>query len=345
MMPLNYNFVVIFHDFFFLLLNSYIKKMSDQPCCPLCHKDLNRIEVGDLTDELSDKIRMLPDDITRSERLLNESKIKLEKMIALQNSVETVEKLKSSSIPQVKDEIRKLESDLSAGQEKIKRAKQDLEDPKERMNLIGPMIGDMSSLEDALRDIQQTKMDLEPLRRNLPTNEGQDDYNLDSLQKKRKEITERSKYLEKEIARKEKQCEREAENIRKVKEKEMDLRGTELQLKGDVQKSDGLKVREKELIEEIQKLKEKKETSDRSLIPIQAKIKHAEEKRRLKKAEGAEKLGKETKYYDGLKKDYDQIERVSKELEKLALKNLAKEIERYNNTLTELRNEKSKQVK
>lgn len=332
----------MFHNF--PLSISYIKKMEDQPCCPLCHKDLNRMEVGDLSDELSDKIRTLPEDIARSERLLKESRLKYEKLLGLRKHVSLVEKLKSTSIPQVKEDIKKIETELSLGQEKVKKATRDLEEPKEKSNLIAPMIGDVSILEDALRDIQQTKSDLEPLRRKLPSNEGQDDYNLDSLHKKRKEITERYKYLEREITRKEKQCERDAENIRKFKEKEIELRGTELQLRGDIQKMDGLKTREKELIEEIRKLQEKKEISDRSLIPIQAKIRNAEEKRRMKKIQGADKLSKETRYYDGLKKENDHIDRLSKELEKLAHLNLVKEIDKYNTILMELRNEKSNQV-
>lgn len=318
--------------------------MQDQPCCPLCHKDLNHNEVGDLETELRDKIEMLPENIRRSERSLNESKSKLEKLLGMQQNVERVEKLKSSLIPQMKEEIKKIETDLTAAQEKIKKTEKDVEEPKERSDLIGPMIGDISILEDAFRDINQTRIELEPLRRNLPSGEGQDDYDLDSLQKKRKEINDRSKILDREIARVEKQSNDEDENIRQFQETEMKLKESVLQLKSDITKRDTLKAREKDLTEEIRKLKEKKEVSDQSLIPIQGKIKHAEEKRRFKKAQNAELLSKEMKYYEGLKKDYDQIERLSKELEKLAKLNLVKEIERFKNILTKLRNEHSSQV-
>lgn len=319
--------------------------MQDQTCCPLCHKDMDRNEIGDLTAELSDKIEMLPNQINRTGQLLKQERIKLEKLLGMQSHVERVEKLQSNLIPKLKADIKKLESDLSAAQEKIKQSQREVEEPRDKMDIVSKMTGDMSILDEALRDIEQTRTDLQPLRSSLPDGEGQADFNLDSLQKKRKELTESIKNLEKAIERKEKQCQDSANRILEFQKREMDLKQTELKLQGDIQKRDALKAREIELTEEIKQLKEKLETCNRSLIPIEGKIKHAEENRRFSRAKGSEELNKETKHYDMLEKKLNDINRVSRELDKFATRNLANEIDRTKNELNRLKSDQSKQVK
>lgn len=318
--------------------------MQAQPCCPLCHKDMNRNEIGDLTTELSDKIEMLPSEINRTEQLLQQAKIKLEKLLGMQMSVERVEKLQSTLIPKVKADIRKLESELSAAQEKIKSSQRDVEEPRTKLNLVTPMIGDMSILDEALRDIEQTRIDLQPLQSGFQDGEGQAGYNLPDLQKKRKELTENIKKLEKAIERKDKRCQDAANSILDYKNTIMKLKESELKLQGDIQKSDALKTRENELNEEIKQLKEKIEKCNHSLIPIEGKIKNAEENRRYSKSKGSEELNKETKRNDMLKKKFNDIDRVSRELEELATRNLAAEIERTKNALNLLKSDQSKQV-
>lgn len=172
---------------------------------------MNQSEVEKLTSELRRKINSLPDDIENSERLLNESRAKLEKLLGMQASVERVNKLKSDFIPRMRDDLKKIDADLAANQEKIKKAQSDVKEPKARMNLITEIIGDISVLEEAFRDIHQTRIDLEPLLRNAPTGDGGND--MDNLQKKRKELNDRIKVLEAEIIQKEKKC---AEDEREI---------------------------------------------------------------------------------------------------------------------------------
>lgn len=318
--------------------------MEGQPCCPLCHKDLNRNEVDDLKTELSDKIDLLPTSIAESEANLMAEKLKLEKLLGMQSMVDRITKIRLTLLPEVQDETKKLEAELAAVQDKIKKTKTDLEEPKAKLSLIGPMIGDMSLLEDALRDIEQTQTDLEPLRRALPANHGPNDYDLDSLQKKRKEITERIRNLDSSITRKEKQCNEYEDQIRKLQEKEMELKQKELDLKGDIQRIDGLKARVIELNEEIKQLSERKRASDGSLIPIEAQIKKLENDRSYEKKLRTEKLNKEKNRFDKLKKECDNIGRLSKEITKLAEQNLVKEIDRFSKKLEELRKTQSEQV-
>lgn len=127
-------------------------------------------------------------------------------------------------------------------------------------------------------------------------------------------------------------------------EKEMDLRSVELTLKGDLQKMDGLRAREKELREEISKLQEIEKTKSEQLNPIKGRILNLEEKRRFAKTDAAKRVNKEKMEYEKLQKDFNNIDNLSKELDKLAERNLSNEIERYKNLLTESRNDKAKKV-
>ncbi|XP_055313426.1 DNA repair protein RAD50-like [Sitodiplosis mosellana] len=326
-----------------LFYKKYIKKMEDQPCCPLCHKDMNNNEIDDLKIELNDQIIALPETIANAERELKKENAKLEKLLAMQSSVERVAELKSTLLPKIRDEIKKLDSDKSAAQEKAKQSEQSVKEPKEKKEIANKMVSDMTILDEAIRDVEQARIELEPLKRSLPTSDGPNDNNLDSLQKKRKELTDRIKALDKKIEVLEKRYQDDTKIITQLQERLMQMKTQELNFQGDIQKVDTLKARENELNEQIKELKDKKATGDQTLIPIEGKIRNVEEKRRRTKASGAETYSRATKRFDGLKKNFDSIERVTKEIEKLALLNLGKEIKRCEKLVEQANNEKTAQ--
>lgn len=319
--------------------------MEDQPCCPLCHKDMSGVEVDELSTELNYKINALPEDIDRSERLLAESRAKLEKLLGMQSSVERVNKIQTELLPHLKDEIKAIETDLAANQEKQKKSEADLVEPKTKLNLIAPLIGDIGILDAALRDIDQTRTELEALRRNLPNGAANENCSMESMQAKRKEVSDRIKTLEKEITDKEKKLSDDESHMNKLKSKEMEMRTIELQLKSDMQKVDGLRAREQELRDEIAKLNESEKAKQNQLNPIKGKILNAEEKRRFAKSEGAKRVNKDRMEYNSLQKEVASIENLTKELEKLAERNLVNELDRYKKLLAGFRVEKDKKVK
>lgn len=124
----------------------------------------------------------------------------------------------------------------------------------------------------------------------------------------------------------------------------MSLKQELVNLEGQVQKFDSLKAREKELTEQIRELEQKKADSDRTLIPIEGKIKNAEDKRRRTKASGVEKYNTANKRLEGPKKYIDSIERVTRDLTKLASMDLDSQMEHYENLLKRSEEDKVKQV-
>lgn len=163
---------------------------------------MNGNEVGDLTEELNEKIEMLPQNIARTARELKTETIKLEKLLGLQSHVDRVDKLKAVTLPKVKDEIKELELNLSTIQDKVKQSQRLVEDPREKKEIVNKMVGDMSLLDEATRDIEQAQKDLELKSKCFPSSDGPNDNNLESLQKERKQLTEQIKALEKDIDRK-----------------------------------------------------------------------------------------------------------------------------------------------
>lgn len=313
--------------------------MQDDPSCPLCHKDMNENEVNDLHMELNDKIEKLPENIARIESSLKQSKIKLEKLLGMQRSVERTDMLISTLIPQVNDGIKRIEAELSEFIRKKIEREQNIEVPKSKVNLIDEIIstGDMRMLDEALLDIQQIQKDLERLRHELPDTEITRNYDLNDLQTERNEILEKTKLLKTEIKRKEKLINDYEQQRHKLKNERIELQGLEIELQRLTLKKDDLTSNIKRLCDEIHKLREKKTKNEESLIPIQEEIKAAEDVRQHNKVEGLEFLAKKTKRYDDLKKNYDCIERVSDELKLLAALNLTEGMEGIMNTLEKLR--------
>lgn len=305
---------------------------------------MNRNDVDNLTVELNDQIEQLPQIIARSERELKTSTAKLEKLLAMQNSVERITQLKMNVLPKIRDEIKKIETDLSAFQEKVRQSERSVAEPRDKKEIVGRMVGDMSLLDEAIRDVEQARTELVPLKQSLPPSDGTNDNNLESLQKKRKELTDKIKKLEKDINILEKRVQVDNKHIMDMQNRIIEMEKEELRLQGDFQKFDSLKTREKELTEQVKELKQKKTAIDQTLIPLEGKIKNAEEKRRRTKASGALKYTDATKRFEGLKKNFDNIERVSKELAKLALLNLEREIERCGQLQQEAEDDKTKQV-
>ena len=81
-----------------LMYKRYVSKMTEDPCCPLCHKDMDHSEVGDLTSEIQEKIRSMPRDLENAETLLKNERIKYEKLLSLRFAYENLSKLKEDIV-------------------------------------------------------------------------------------------------------------------------------------------------------------------------------------------------------------------------------------------------------
>lgn len=303
---------------------------------------MNRNEAGDLTTELHEEIERLPQKIERTGKELKDESMKLEKLLGLQPKVERLESLRTDLIPKHRSELEKVNGELVIAQEKIKQAEEAIKEPREKSELLTTMIGDMSVLDDIIKEIERCNQELTALRSTLP--EAQNDVNLEALQRTRKEKYDRAKELEKEITTKEKRMNDDITSINKLKDKEMELRSKELQLQPDAQNLPNYKARAEELQKQIQEMQSKKEENEQALVPVKAKIRETEAKRQQIKFKNNDKLKKEKDRVDKIKGTYTSMDGTTKELDRIAVKNLQAEIDRFQEKIRALNAQKTEKV-
>lgn len=316
--------------------------MKDQPCCPLCHKDLNGNEVNVLTTELNDKIDLLPEDIETAERKAKTENGKLEKLLGLQSSVTRLEQWRATKLPKLRSDLANFEQRLASTQENLRTNEKDIEEPRAKVAICSTMIGDMSILDDALKDVERSEKDLETKR--LQLSEYPSDLNVAALKDQR--IAKRSELDRlKEMAKsKQKKLDDFLDKTRKVMEAETQARNEELRLKGLLQDFEAIKNRGRELQQKLDEVETNKEKLRETLSPVKHKLDLLKQRQNDLKESNARKTQAFKQQFDSIQKTYDDMERVTNELRKLAQLNLADEIERVGKGLADLRKVKTDEV-
>lgn len=326
-----------------MFYKKYIKRVDDQPCCPLCHKDLNRHEVGGLKEELHDEITKLPENIKIAESQHKVWSSKLEKLLSLKPKVERLDEVRCKVIPLFNAECEEMETKLKAAQDELKEIEKEAQVPKEKYELITGMLGDMGLLDDIIQEIERFQNEINILRQTLPEDQGNVD--LDELQRNRKTKYERVKELDVTITRTEKRIRDDTDKMNQIRNKLLELREKEVQLKSDAQNLPAMKERFEELTVKVREMEQKKVSNTEALDPIKAKIREANTKRQQSKIMNSAKLRAENDHVDKLKQSYNAIDGTTKDLERIAAKNLQLELERVRIRMQNLKQEKTEAVR
>lgn len=317
--------------------------MKDLPCCPLCHKDMNSNEVADLTIELNDKIDLLPEDIVAAENKLKSENNKLEKLLGLQSHVAQLDQLRTKKQPKLKADVTDVETRLITTKDELTKFERDIVDPKGKIDIISSIIGDMSILDDALKDIERSERELEALKSKL-SDDNPSDLNIETLQTQCAAKRDTLKGLKDEMKGKKTRLDESEQKMRQVLDTETHARNEEYRLKGLLQDFEAIKNRGRELEEKIVEVGTSKDKARDSLHPIKLKLDQLKNSLNATKEANARKMQAFRKQFDDIKRVFDDMERVSNELKKMAQMNLPTEIERVNRLLEEIRTEKKNQV-
>lgn len=304
---------------------------------------MNTKEVADLTTELSLKIDLLPEEISTAERKLRTENLKLEKLLGLQSYVTQLDELRSKQLPKTKTNLNDIEARLTVIQEELRKSEKEIEEPKEKIAIIATLIGDMSILDDAIKDIERTQKDLTTLRLSLSDNPS--DMDIESLQSQCSAKREENKQLKDTIKLKKKKLNEFVEKMQKVIDAETQAAAEELRLKGLLQEFEAIRSRGRELDQKICEVDSDREKIRTKLNPIKIQLQALQRKRNDTKELHARKMNAFKQQFDEIQRVYNDMERVSNELDKLAQMNLDTESERLAIRLTEIRNEKTKQVR
>lgn len=95
---------------------------KENPCCPLCSREFDQEnDVQDLIDELTQKIRKVPDEMTDNDTKLQEKELKINKLMMLKPKYDRLSVLKNEEIPALRLDLERIEN-------KIKKVRKELED-------------------------------------------------------------------------------------------------------------------------------------------------------------------------------------------------------------------------
>lgn len=150
-----------------LINNRYISNMTKDPCCPLCHKDMDAEEVNDLTTEIQVMIKNLPRDLEVAEKSYKDERCKYDELLSLKFAYDSLDKFKED-IEKTVTTLKEIDEKFRESQTEIESLEMALLEPKANLQLIQSMVGDMSILDECVRDLAKKSEDIEVLKRKLP---------------------------------------------------------------------------------------------------------------------------------------------------------------------------------
>lgn len=117
-------------------------------------------EACDLTTELTDEIQKLPENIIRAEKALKTETLKYENLLQLKPNILKVKDLKEA-LPKKKEELKQVEELLGETVSEYETILALIGEPTHNMELANSMMGDMTLLDEALKESARLEKDLE----------------------------------------------------------------------------------------------------------------------------------------------------------------------------------------
>ncbi|XP_037948958.1 DNA repair protein RAD50-like [Teleopsis dalmanni] len=326
----------------------YIEKISENPCCPLCHKDMSNNETMDLTTELSDEILHLPDNIRRAEKILKENQLKYENLLQLKPVIEKVAKLEKD-IPKRKKQLNDIKDKLAACAIELDTLQQQIAEPTAKMDLANSMLSDMTILDEAIKDVARFKDELHKLKTKLPSDYNPDDtVSIENLQLEKTTLSAELENERKSIENMQHLYEKVMESLNTLREKKNTLKDEQIKLQEGVQSLPQLKDRQIELVNLVETVKIELQQSQAKVNPLGQKLKTAIVEKAKCKELNRKKLQQLQSKLEKHKNLNQDIKRLNNELLEFAEMNLVEKIDSLKDSIKSNKEDiatKSQQIK
>ncbi len=280
--------------------------MDDESCCPLCHKEMNNREVGDLSTELSDEIRRLPENIKRTELILKSEQKKLEQLLSIQPMTVRSVTLKTD-IPKNKEKLKETEERLSTAMNDAEMLEISIAEPKSNIDLANLMLGDMSVLDEALKDVARMQLELNTLRSSLP--QGTTTMTMDEAQEKKAVIAAEYKQNNVEISTLEDKYDNGSKLLNELRDKRNKLKDSQIKLQEDAHALPQMKARQQEIGQQIEKHSTELRRIDSSLEPLNRQLSEILERKERIREENKKILTNATKNLSDIKYSETDLKR------------------------------------
>uniref|UniRef100_U5EL78 DNA repair protein RAD50 n=1 Tax=Corethrella appendiculata TaxID=1370023 RepID=U5EL78_9DIPT len=327
------------------IYKKYIMKIEENQCCPICHQGMTSDLVSDVNSELSDEIRLLPNKIEQIEKKLKMDRLKHDRLLALQPLAE--------NIPKLKRDLEKLDTQLKETNSKLSRTNRDIEDnemliaePQENLHLVNKISGDMTMLDEIAKEISKLKQDIDNLKKNLPEGMSSESAtSLDALQAKRAQLSNELKVERETISKMEKNLSEQTESLAQLRENRNKMKEAEIKIQANLQALPRLKKELEDISKKIQVLEDKKHDNKTSLITIKSQLEDAIQEKSKTRDKNRKTVFDLKKQYDENNKHYSRITDMTKRLNKFSELNLDANIQRLNNEIKNVQEEKQNKTK
>lgn len=308
-----------------VLYKKYMQKMEAEPCCPLCHKDMTSGEVSDLTIELQDDIRRLPERIEGTERVLKQEQRKYEALLGLKSLTERVEKLKID-IPKLKESLSKTEDELETARADMDSLQMALAEPQSNLELAQSILGDMSLLDEALKDTERQAQELSALKAKLPTRSST--LTMEDAQTQRNTINTKLREERRLLEQMRSKCQEVSETINSLREKRNKLKDQQIKLQEGAQALSQMKKRHEEIEVQITAKRQEVTKLQAVLGPLKESLRIADEEKVRNREANRLEMATESSRVTESRRVEREVMRCSNELKRLRELNLEKEFER-----------------
>ncbi|XP_058456976.1 DNA repair protein RAD50 [Malaya genurostris] len=327
-----------------VLYKKYISRIEADSCCPVCHKEMVGSDVQDVSSELSDEIRRMPEKIEALERQLKADQAKYDRMLALQPYSELVEK-QSTDIVKLKQQLKNTESRLSEASAELEECQMAIIEPGSSAQLINSILGDMSILDESAKDLERGRKAVAELKQELAerTPQGTRSSSLEDLKLEREALRGELRSERNSIDALQNKIDKETARLNELHQQFNQMKEKKIQLQESVQSLDQKKAKEKELGEKIAVCQQEMNEAERKLVPVRMQLSTEEDAKIKKKEENRLTMSKAQLALERLKRMDGDISRLGSELVALAKLRLHDEIQKMERKLNEAA-EETKQI-
>ncbi|KYN15217.1 DNA repair protein RAD50 [Trachymyrmex cornetzi] len=329
----------------------YIKKLSvKNPCCPLCHRNFEKQNnVTDLIKEIeSDIIRNQPGRLKSCEQELKIQQEKYDNMLQLKPIVEKVIQCEENDLKILEEKLKKTQNSVAQSKMAVKNLEASKTEPEKKLLLYKNMIGDIKFWDRCIDEIQQLKGAVNNLETQMTISGIKTARTMEEAQAQRESLRKSLRETCNHIDALQLKLTKHNEKLQDARAKYNELHEKELKIQSDMQKLKHLKDKQGDLYtreitvgETVEKLRKDLAHAESELDSKSQQLEKTKVKNWQKQEADRKSMSESARRLSDLHKILDEINSFisSNVLEKLA--SYEREIETYNNSLTELMNKKN----
>lgn len=319
------------------IFNRYIEKLNEnEPRCPLCKRCFESdYSVPELVNDLKTKVENIPQDTTNGKakvKLLAKHQSNLQ---ALKPVFEDICQLKEVKIPAIEKSISDMKDKVIAVKGELKKLKTDLEIPMEKENVGQTLRGDVTLLDQNIKDLKSIRRDLEKQESKI-TGSKVTESNLEETLEKQKARRNEVGILRSRIDDSQTRLSTHNEKMQSLQQQKNEIHSKQLTLQGGAGVLKDLEDRKSVLLAEETKYQTEKEEVSTKIAPIETQLKLAMSELETLKKEHRNKLKEERQKIQNYSQQLGEVKRLNQDILSYAKRGILTQLTEIGDTLNSL---------